>query len=660
MHKRHRRSRAPGGIGVAAGRASVAAPVKSGQTAPAEELAPARAPGAWRRVYVVIPAVLALITSINTLWNDFATDDAQQVLNNVFIKSMGNLPLAFTSSVWSFVNLDISMVAQPYYRPMFSVLFMINYALFGTSAMGWHLANVLIHVAVTLLVFVVCKDITGRKLPAVIAASLFAVHPTHAESVAWISGVTDPLMALFLLPAFCFYLRYKKSGRPILMALAFVLYLFALWSKETALALPLVIGYCELFHFTESAPLRKRIDRLLILAVLFALPTALYFLTRYNAMGAFLGQDDLRYPLGPALASIPQVTVKYLALLAVPVGYSYQHYIPFAASFTSFGFIAPLTLLIALAIAVALIPSRALRLSAVWFISLLAPVLATLRHFDPQYQAQERYLYLPSMGFCLAVALGIERLAAGKFFRLSERAAATAVTAILVIAFGAAYVVHNRVWSDTLSVFRNAVAVEPGSAEAHSALGGTYHSSGRPREAETLVRKALELDPKCGNAYMNLSYFSTQQGNLDKAIEYLEQAKSAITPNPITRCNLATIYLNLGLLYAQRKDFQRAEENTRESIELWPRAVGWYYAGLMYFQFERYDQTLEMYREVIRHVPPNYAPIHLSIGAVYERLNRMDEALAEYNKYLDLAPPDAADRPLVEQKIMQSTPQPTK
>lgn len=651
MTSKHQRSKAPRGLGVPAGSATAAASIKSEHASVAEEEGSVHAPEPRRWLYAVIPGVLALLTSLNALWNGFASDDTQQVLGNVFIKSMRNLPLAFTSSVWSFVNLDISMTAQPYYRPMFSVLFMINHALFGTSAIGWHLANVLIHVAATLLVYLVCKEITGNKRTAAIAASLFAVHPTHAESVAWISGVTDPLMALFLLPAFYFYLRYKKNGWRMLMAFALALYLLALWSKETAVALPLIIAYCELFHFEESGTRRERIVRLLTLMALFALPTALYFLTRHNAIGAFLGQSILRYPIGPALASIPQVTVKYLALLAVPVGYSYQHYLPFVSSLKSFSFIAPLALLITLALAVAVIPSRALRLSGVWLLVLLGPVLANLRHFDAQYQVQERYLYLSSMGFCLGLALGIEWLAGRGFFRLSGRAVATALTAILVIAFGAAYVAHNRVWDDTLSVFQNAVAVEPNSAEAHSALGGTYYSFGWPRKAETEVRKALELDPKCGNAYLNMSYFSTQQGNLDNAIEYLEQAISEITPSPRTNSNLATIHLNLGLLYAQRKDIQRAEQNTRKSIELWPRAVGWYYTGTMYFQLERYEESLAMYEEVTHHVPRTFAPIQLSLGAVYERLNRKDEARAAYSRYLDLAPQEAPEREGVLKRI---------
>ena len=227
----------------------------------------------WRSAIMLLPIALALLSSMNTLWHDFAADDTQQILANVFIRDLKNLPLAFTTSVWSFASSDIGATSQPYYRPLFSVLFTINYALFGSgSPFGWHLVNVLIHAVVTLFVFIVCREFTQSRKLALITASLFAVHPVHTESIAWISGVTDPLMSLFLLPSFYFYLRYRKSGKPYFIALTLLLFLLALWSKETAIALPVVIAYCELFHFNESVPLKQRVIRLAILAALFVLP----------------------------------------------------------------------------------------------------------------------------------------------------------------------------------------------------------------------------------------------------------------------------------------------------------------------------------------------------------------------------------------------------
>src|SRR5262249_20572537 len=160
--------------------------------------------------------------------------------HSTFIRKLSNIPLAFLTSVWAFASNEVIFTVDSYYRPLFSAFFTINYALFGTQAWGWHLANVLVHAGVTVLAYFAVKEITDRAPLAILTAALFAVHPVHAESVAWTSGITDPLMALFLLPAFIFYVKARRTGRVGFMLLASVLYLLSLLSKETALALPVV------------------------------------------------------------------------------------------------------------------------------------------------------------------------------------------------------------------------------------------------------------------------------------------------------------------------------------------------------------------------------------------------------------------------------------
>src|SRR5262249_34456170 len=200
-----------------------------------------------------VPPLLALVFSGITLWNEFATDDLQQILGNNFIKKLSNLPHAFTTSVWAFANGDVVFSVDSYYRPLFSALFCLNYALFGSVPLGWHAINILIHAGVTALVFVVINEVTGKRGPSLLAAALFAVHPSHAESVAWASGVTDPLMGLFLLPSFFFYVRWRKAGKNLLLVLSVCLYFLALLTKETSLALAIVIvGYELLYWGTEK------------------------------------------------------------------------------------------------------------------------------------------------------------------------------------------------------------------------------------------------------------------------------------------------------------------------------------------------------------------------------------------------------------------------
>jgi protein O-mannosyl-transferase len=610
-------------------------------------------PHEWHGVYAVIPAMLALLTSINTLWNGFAFDDTQQILRNESIRRFDNLPLIFTNSVWSF-NPDSLLAAavDSYYRPLFMALFTFNYSIFGITAWGWHLVNALIHAVVTLMVFFVLKELTERRSLAAIAAGLFAVHPSHSESVAWISGITDPLMALFLLPAFYCYLRFRKSGRKSVMAISLALFLPALLSKETALAFPLVTTYCELFYFREITGLKRRVVRAATRASLFAAPATIYFLMRYIALGHKFVPIGARFGIGFVLATAPAVIVKYIALMLIPVGYNLQHYIAPVDSVLSGSFLGPLALLVAIVSAVWLIRSRVLAFAGVWFIIWLLPPLAGLRSFEPQYFVQERYLYFPSIGVCLALAMGIEWLAARRYFSFSGRKTATVAAASLLILWGDVYVNQNSVWSDTLSVFRHCAASNPGSTHPLILLSTEYSVQGNRQKAEEETRRALQLDPNCVDALINLSQFAYNDGDLDSALEQLELASYAVTEGPQQRGYMSRIYNDLGSLHAERKEFDLAEGCLKQSVEILPYPKNWFALGNFYFDRGRYEEALTMYELTQSGTSAKYALLHLKLGRTHDRLGHADRAQAEYSKYLDLAP-NAKDRSEVFRRLRQ-------
>ena len=607
----------------------------------------------WHRVYALIPAMLALLTSINTLWNGFAFDDTQQILRNEFIKRIGNLPLIFTNSVWSFNPDSLTVAAlDSYYRPLFMALFTLNYSIFGTTAWGWHLVNVMIHAAVTLMVFFVLKELTERKWLAAIAAGLFAVHPSHAESVAWVSGITDPLMALFVLPAFHCYLRFRKSGRKSLMAISLALFLPALLSKETALVLPMIIAYCELFYFRDITELWRRAVRAATLASFFAAPAAIYFLMRYIALGHKFTPTGSRFGIGLVLTTIPAVIVKYIELMLIPADYSLQHYIAPVGSVLSMSFLAPMALLVALVAAIWLARSRVLAFAGVWFIIWLSPPLAGLRSFEPEYFVQDRYLYLPSIGICVALAMGIEWLAARRLFNFSGRMTATAVAASLLILWSVVCVKQNRVWNDTLTLLRHSVAIDPNSPSTHISLSTEYYVQGMRHEADDEARKALELEPNCLDALISLSQFAYNEGKLDSALDYLEQARGAVGERPQKRGYLSRLHHDLGSLYDEQKKPDLAEQHLKQAVEILPYPKNWLALGNFYFDKARYEEALEMYKLTQSGTSPKYAALHLKLGRTYDRLGQVERAREEYNKYLDLAP-NANDRTEVFRRLSQ-------
>lgn len=609
-----------------------------------ESLGSASASVKWRGIYALVPVLLALLTSVNTLWNYFASDDLEQVLNNPFIKHFRNLTGAFTSSVWSFTAVDIVFTVDPYFRPVFTSLLIINYALFGTAPWGWHLVNVLIHASVTLFVFVVVREVTDRRWVAGLTACLFAVHPAHAESVAWVSGVTDPLMTLLLLPAFYFYLRFRKRGTWYLLVSALGLFFLALLTKETAIAMVVMVAYCELWHFKrEDVSIRRLIAASKIL-ILFAIPTVIYILMRYNALGGKLFGGEARYPLIPSLLTIPLVLLKYVGLMVIPWGYSYQHYTAFAETVAGALFLGPVVVLAAIGIGAVKLKSRLMTFAVVWFVVMLAPALVALRSLEPAFLIQERYLYAPSIGICLAIALGIEGLATRGWFGSRGRVIATAAATLLMLLWAGVFIRQNRVWDDTVTVFKNSVAVSPHEPLAHALLSRSYYEAGRPREAEAEAHATLDLDPRCAPGYLNLSYFARMSGKLDKACEYLEQGISAVPEGIMTRYDLATMHLNLGLLYGQRKMFERGEENLLRSIEIAPRPVAWYYTAGFYAEQGRFEDARVMYEKTVAHVPRWFAPVHMRLGLTYEALTDTHRAELEYERFLELASPEAPER----------------
>lgn len=107
---------------------------------------------------------------------------------------------------------------------------------------------------------------------------------------------------------------------------------------------------------------------------------------------------------------------------------------------------------------------------------------------------------------------------------------------------------------------------------------------------------------------------------------------------PYTGRRLATLELNLGLLYERRKEFDRAEQTLLKSIRIWPRAVGWYTTGQFYLDVGRYEDARRMFEQSAGEIPGRFAPIHLKLGRAYDGLGKTQEARSEYQRYLDLAP----------------------
>src|SRR5712692_5173350 len=232
--------------------------VKKIATLPSEDVSKTFAlagPGFARAILLI--CLLSVLAYANSLGGEFVFDDTEQIVENQDIRSWDNLTKAFTTHVWEFRDQPGRLNVPPplpYYRPLFTVMLTVEFHLFGLWPQGWHLVSLLLHILCAIGVFYVILLTSGRSLIALLAALLFAVHPVHAESVSWISGMTDPLFGVFFLASFYFYLKARSAcddrarQRPLVWSLA--LFAFSAFAKETALSLVLLVFGFELIAST--------------------------------------------------------------------------------------------------------------------------------------------------------------------------------------------------------------------------------------------------------------------------------------------------------------------------------------------------------------------------------------------------------------------------
>ena len=197
--------------------------------------------------------LLAVLPYVNTLQNGFVYDDNNEVLTNPFIRSFSHVGDIFSTRILAHLG---ARGATNYYRPISILGFLICYKLFGLLPYGFHLANVVLHALIVCLLFGLSRRLFRDDWLAFAAAAIFALHPIHTESVAWVSGVTDLDLALFYLCAFWFFVASARpnGGRSERMQLGMVVsFILALLSKEQAVTLPLTATIYEHFYRGDRA-----------------------------------------------------------------------------------------------------------------------------------------------------------------------------------------------------------------------------------------------------------------------------------------------------------------------------------------------------------------------------------------------------------------------
>jgi len=552
-------------------------------------------------------AASAVAVYARTLTFKFVYDDLVQIVLNPRVQSWHYFPQYFTKGVW--------VQATPidnYYRPVFLTWLLLNHTLFGMHEWGWHLTNILLHAGASVLVYYVARRVLQQDAPALAAALLFALTPVHVESVAWVSGSTDPLLAIFFLGAYLAFWKSKEAeGRlkPWWTLLAGALFLLSMLTKETAAALlPLVAADFWLFDRGEATSKTSRPRKAIAATVPFLVAFTLYMVLRVMALHSVGAAIRTPMPATTLLMTWPWLLAFYLKKLfwAVPLSQFYDA--PYVSSPTLSQFWLPLTGVVAFAAVLCWWYRRTKRPVIPWAsLWMLLPLLPTMdvRVFYPHEYAHDRYLYIPSVGFCVLAAEFLWQLPWSRWVAATREHAFRWATASLIAAlFAAAAWDQSIFWANELNLYARGAQVSPKyGTNAMNNLVPHLMAAGRTEEAMQTVREVARRRPQDIMSQFNAGSILLRLGRYEEAEGYFEKASQLAAPNN------ALPLLHIGLTRMKMGKPAEAEAVLREAAAKAPTNPEFRYALAVDLKEQgRLTEAKDILQELVVSAPnvPNY------------------------------------------------------
>lgn len=473
-------------------------------------------------------------------------DDNGLILEKLsFLKDPANIIRAFRQDVFS--KPDSLTV---FYRPLLTVSFMLDTMMDGTSPFMYHFTNIILHILASCLVYYLLLKLKISRDASLALSLVFTVHPLLAQAVAWIPGRNDSLLAVFTLSSFLSFVKFRETGKAGYCALHLLLFLCALFTKETAVMLPVV---CVLYAHMERSD--RAVSTKIYAIAGWAFAVALWLFARRAAIG-----DAADINIADAARSIALNA-------AAAFGYMGKMFFPVnIAVFPVMRDIPPVygisaTALFAAALAATKDKDNRLVMFGIsWFALFLLP--AFFRPIPdivaPHLDFSEHRVYLPMIGIVMAVSQ------IGPVRRFDMTKIPHAAAAIMIIAiFSAISFRQTGPFKDRTSFAEKAVASSPHAAWARVNLGTAYYLEGDTSKAESEFKKALELNPQQPMAHTKLGLIYSGRGLTETAER---EFKKEIAINPLYEGS----WVALGTVYYKKGRPAEAERAWFTAIEVNP------------------------------------------------------------------------------------------
>ena len=582
-------------------------------------------------------AVLLALATVATYWPatrcGFVNfDDDLYVTENHYVQS----GVAWETVKWAFANPVASN-----WHPLMVLSHALDFELFGAKPWGHHLTSVLLHATNAALLFLLLRALTGALWRSATVAALFAWHPAHVESVAWVAERKDVLSAFFGLLALLFYVRYARGRSSsdggtaehrafgLDYGLVFMFLAFGLMSKPMLVTWPfvmLLLDWWPLRRFaargSRTSILRLILEKAPFLILVAAASIVTLLVQDRTSALALTDELPLAARAGNALVSCCRYLGKLLWPSNLAVFYPHPGHWPAGQVVLAASVLASIT-------AVCLLLRRRhpfLLLGWLWYCGTLVPVLGLVQ--AGEQAMADRYTYLPSIGISLSSIWAVHELTRG----WRHREAPLFLVGCLIL--GSCLAVTWRqlgYWKDSEALFRHALAATDHNYLAHNNLGAALNDPSQADEAAWQFREALRLKPGYARAHNNLGLTLLKKSQLDEAIS---QFRSAVRSKP----DFASAHKNLGIALHREGRSEEAIAELQKTLELKPEyAEAHYNLGTILISRNRPVEAIAELQKAIW-LRPNHAEAHNNLGIAFGMQGQTAAAITQFQEALRQKP----------------------
>jgi len=496
------------------------------------------------------------------------------------------------------------------WHPLTTLSHMLDCQLYGLNAGSHHLTNVILHTISVLLLFLVLKQMTAALWQSAFVAALFAIHPLHVESVAWIAERKDVLSAVFFMLTLAAYFQYTRAPSTLRYLLVALLFAFGLMSKSMLVTLPFVLFLLDYWPLDRIGARKSEVSRRLPTLIKEKIP--FLALSTFSCIATLFAQrqgpsaiDQLPFVWRLENAFVTYVTYVWQMLWPARLAVFYPHPNDRLPLLQVTGAVA---LLVGTSLVVISLRRTLPYLVTGWFwyLGMLVPVIGVVQVGEQAHA--DRYTYLPQVGLYIMIAWTVGDLLVESTSR--RRAVVGVIAAMVVVSLGARAFGQTSYW----------------------------------KNSETLWNHTLAVTGENDVAHNNLGFLFLRRGELDKAISEFQTALDIRSKNTQSHYSLgaALIESNLGNALARERLWDAAIDHLQQAVRLRPDYADAYFnLGSVLFQEGKIDQAIAEWQKTLA-INPRDSEAHRNVADALRKQGKVKEAMSEYEQALNIAPEDSA------------------